>query len=42
MLLNAIESFSDWSGMEVKIVKSCGMLVVWQAEAASPHGRSKL
>jgi hypothetical protein len=22
-LLNAIETFSDWSGMEVKIVKSC-------------------
>jgi hypothetical protein len=25
MLLNAIEAFSNWSGMEVKIVKSCGM-----------------
>ena len=27
MLLNAIEAFSDWIGMEVKIVKSCGMWV---------------
>jgi hypothetical protein len=27
MLLNAIEEFSNWSGMEVKIVKSCGMWV---------------
>ncbi len=27
MLLNVIEEFSDWSGMEVKIVKSCGMWV---------------
>jgi hypothetical protein len=26
-LLNVIETFSDWSGMEVKIVKSCGMWV---------------
>jgi hypothetical protein len=25
MLLNVIEEFSTWSGMEVKIVKSCGM-----------------
>jgi hypothetical protein len=25
MLLNVIEEFSNWSGMEVKIVKSCGM-----------------
>ena len=27
MLLNAIEEFSDWSGMTVKVVKSCGMWV---------------
>ena len=27
MLLNAIEEFSNWSGMEVKVVKSCGMWV---------------
>jgi hypothetical protein len=27
MLLNVIEEFSNWSGMEVKIVKSCGMWV---------------
>ncbi len=26
-LLNAVEEFSNWSGMEVKIVKSCGMWV---------------
>ncbi len=26
-LLNAIEEFSNWSGMEVKIIKSCGMWV---------------
>lgn len=26
-LLNAIEEFSNWSGMEVKVVKSCGMWV---------------
>jgi hypothetical protein len=25
MLLGVIEEFSNWSGMEVKIVKSCGM-----------------
>ncbi len=27
MLLNVIEEFSDWSGMEVKVVKACGMWV---------------
>jgi hypothetical protein len=27
MLLNAIEEFCNWSGMEMKIVKSCGMWV---------------
>ena len=27
MLLHALEEFSKWSGMEVKIVKSCGMWV---------------
>jgi hypothetical protein len=27
MLLNVIEEFSNWSSMEVKIVKSCGMWV---------------
>ena len=27
MILNAIEEFSNWSGMEVKVVKSCGMWV---------------
>jgi hypothetical protein len=27
LLLNAIEEFSNWSVMEVKIVKSCGMWV---------------
>ena len=27
MLLNSIEEFSNWSGMEVKIVKSSGMWV---------------
>ncbi len=26
-LLNAVEEYSNWSGMEVKIVKSCGMWV---------------
>ena len=26
-LLNAIEKFSSWNGMEVKVVKSCGMWV---------------
>jgi len=26
-LLNVIEDFSNWSGMEVKVVKSCGMWV---------------
>ena len=27
ILLNAIEEFSNWSGIEVKVVKSCGMWV---------------
>jgi len=27
LLLNTVEEFSNWSGMEVKIVKSCGMWV---------------
>jgi hypothetical protein len=27
MILNVIEEFSNWSGMEVKVVKSCGMWV---------------
>ncbi len=27
VLLNVIEKFSNWSGMEVKVVKSCGMWV---------------
>ena len=37
MLLNAIEVFSDWSGMEVKIVKSCDMWVgLWKQDEGLP------
>ena len=33
-MLKKIEEFSNWSGMEVKIVKSCGMWVgsVWELQ----------
>ncbi len=34
LLLDAIEDFSNWSGMEVKIVKSCGM---WVGAARDPQ-----
>ncbi len=34
LLLKVVEEFSNWSGMEVKIVKSCGMWVgvVWDLQ----------
>ena len=36
MLLHALEEFSTWSGMEVKIVKSCGMWVGAERDMQHP------